>query len=49
MKFKQIKFTDKQQKRIQDYANKNCNGNFNEAVRLISDLWLEHLEKLSNE
>ena len=32
---KLINFTDKQEEKIQAYANKNTNGNFNEAVRRL--------------
>lgn len=41
--FKEKKLVD----RIQKYANENYNGNFNEAVRALSDLSLETINKLS--
>lgn len=33
MPFKSIKFTEELKQKVQDYANKNHNGNFNAAVR----------------
>lgn len=40
MSKKVIKFDDKLEKSIQDYANKNHNGNFTRAVNQLADLKL---------